>query len=119
MLERDDLLPFCRRPLTHLESVGLPRIRELRNALEVSGAAASAGPVDPEIEEVTEEISEVMTELRLPRGVRHGEWPTDEAIYYLVLKVRLNQKLDKREGTQVDPPEKYKKRREVHMAMGF
>ena len=48
----------------------------------------------------------MMTELRLPRGVKRGEWPADEAVDYLILKDRLNQKLAKREGALVDPPEK-------------
>ena len=107
-LERDDLLPFCRHPLTHLKEVELPKTNEFRIVFEISGASAAAEPVDPELEEVTEKLNGMMTELRLPRGVRRGEWPTGEAIYYLVLKGRLNQKIDKCEGTLV-PEEEQKK----------
>ena len=47
LLERGDLLPFCRRPLKHLKEVELPKAREFRNVLEASGAPAAVGPVDP------------------------------------------------------------------------
>ena len=84
-------MPVCRRPLKHLKEVELFKIREFRNVLGVSGASAAVGSADPESEEATVRMTRLtvqcandpLPELRRPKCVRHGEWPTDEAIYYL------------------------------------
>ena len=78
----------------HLKEVELFKIREIRNVLEVPGASAAFVSAGPEPEEASARVTRLtarcandpLPDLRLPRGVRHGEWRTDEAIYYLVFE---------------------------------
>ena len=71
----------------HLKDVEKPRILEVRNILEVKGAK------DPEIDAVAGELKD----LRLPtiEGGKIGEWPSDDVVYYLSLRKRLQDSVEK------------------------